>query len=1246
MAGDRNERTGGERRRRLAVTLAVIGLVVAGAVGPAGAVVAGGHPAAGVDTSAVTPHADPAPGAVGDDDGVTAAAVRTTVSTCQRLDGGGIYELAGNVTTSTFRTCLAVNGSDVVVDGNGYTVSGAGTGIAVGVVTGGASYTNVTVRNVTVRGVQSGVDVNGTTGALVTDVRFRDVSFGVDAAVATDPVVRDVVGETTGSGVVVSDSLGAQFRNVTVIGNTSTGGPLDGVVARDAFDARLSNVTVTGPFSLGLDADGADNLTVRSLAVTGARIGLLAQAARRLDADGLSVTGVDTAFRFGLGEFRTTSVESGVVANATVRNVSTGGTYVDLDDSNDVTATVGTPNGTVTLRGSNVSLVPVRATPPAPAAVRGTVGNTTATGADPAANLTLSYPATVDESTVALYRTTAGTGSWTRLADGAVTRLTASDRLRTTTTTLGTVGAFGDRPTVDGCTRLNRSGTYVLAGNVTGNTSGTCVAINASNVTVDGNGYALVGNGSGTGVGVVRPGLANVTVRNLSVANVSNGVDLGETDDATVADVAVAVTRFGVDVSSTDRVRVRDVTVTGDGGAGLFAIGARDGRATDLAVAGRFSAGTNVQGSSNLTVEGSSFARVLGVVSGVRATDFTLRDARVVEAGAAPLFSFRSSTESSVVESAVVDNVTLVDPRFGLDGRARYVALDGSNIVQVTNLTTPNGTVGFAGVNASTVSVDATPPPPGSASVAGSLINVSADRPDASATFRLRAPVAGVDPSSVALYCVDRANDSWDRVPDANVTRVPSLNALSANTSGGFGVYGVFADPLTVDGCTVVNASGVYTLTGDVSTTLGPGDTCLAVNASGVTVDGAGRTLAANGSGTGVGVVRRGLTNVTVHNLTVRNVSKAVDLSRASAVRVTGVTASDVTVTGVDARTATDVTVLNTAVDGTGSEGVQLLRSDEVLLRNVTVDGGFFNGVGLARTTNATLRAVGVRNATTGLYLFGVTGVDARGIDLGGTRDPIRVATAGTPQTATVESGVVSDVVVTGQPATYVKRLDATNELRVLNLTTPDGSFAAVNGTNVSLEPSLTRGTTLADPNLTVSATVARATVSGESDGRLAVTVPYPTSLNDSDVGLYRFNASAGNFTANAAVGGRPVTVNGAADTLSARLTPGTYAVFAVNRTSDGPNGSLPLGERLFPTGVPASSTGDPPTDVDGDGKLEDVDGNGRFGFTDVIEFVFSQQNGDYASLTTEQTAALDFDGNGRVTFVDVIDLVFELQGQ
>lgn len=82
-----------------------------------------------------------------------------------------------------------------------------------------------------------------------------------------------------------------------------------------------------------------------------------------------------------------------------------------------------------------------------------------------------------------------------------------------------------------------------------------------------------------------------------------------------------------------------------------------------------------------------------------------------------------------------------------------------------------------------------------------------------------------------------------------------------------------------------------------------------------------------------------------------------------------------------------------------------------------------------------------------------------------------------------------------------------------------------------------------------------------------------------------------------------------------------------------------------FPQSLPGGTTDAPPTDPDGDGKLEDLTGDGRFTFADVIEFVFALGELTSGSLTDRQRAALDHDRDSAIGFADVIDLVFQLGG-
>jgi len=63
------------------------------------------------------------------------------------------------------------------------------------------------------------------------------------------------------------------------------------------------------------------------------------------------------------------------------------------------------------------------------------------------------------------------------------------------------------------------------------------------------------------------------------------------------------------------------------------------------------------------------------------------------------------------------------------------------------------------------------------------------------------------------------------------------------------------------------------------------------------------------------------------------------------------------------------------------------------------------------------------------------------------------------------------------------------------------------------------------------------------------------------------------------------------------------------------------------------------PTDRDGDGRYEDVNGNGREDFADVVLF-FNQMSWIAAN---EPLAAFDFNGNNRIDFADVVMLFNEM---
>jgi PKD repeat protein len=68
---------------------------------------------------------------------------------------------------------------------------------------------------------------------------------------------------------------------------------------------------------------------------------------------------------------------------------------------------------------------------------------------------------------------------------------------------------------------------------------------------------------------------------------------------------------------------------------------------------------------------------------------------------------------------------------------------------------------------------------------------------------------------------------------------------------------------------------------------------------------------------------------------------------------------------------------------------------------------------------------------------------------------------------------------------------------------------------------------------------------------------------------------------------------------------------------------------------IPIPGMSKPPRDLNGDGRYEDLNGNGRADYSDVVTF-FKYM--DWISKN-EPVEAFDFSGNGRIDFTDVVKL-------
>lgn len=124
-----------------------------------------------------------------------------------------------------------------------------------------------------------------------------------------------------------------------------------------------------------------------------------------------------------------------------------------------------------------------------------------------------------------------------------------------------------------GTYNISKSGSYYLTGNRT--CSGTGIAVNADNVTIDLNGYSLIGSGTGTYYGIQMSGKKNVRIVNGTIRSFgSHGI---YEDDYTIGEFHQVINvrangngGTGVYLNSLDNL-VKDCSCLSNGAHGIFA---------------------------------------------------------------------------------------------------------------------------------------------------------------------------------------------------------------------------------------------------------------------------------------------------------------------------------------------------------------------------------------------------------------------------------------------------------------------------------------------------------------------------------------------------------------------------------------------------------------------------------------------------------------------------------------------------
>ena len=145
----------------------------------------------------------------------SASAAPMEIDSCTTITQPGEYVLTEDITNSNADTCIAIQASDVVLDGQGHTVDGVDDFSADGVVVFGRDgATNVTVTNLTVTDWGTGIVYETTTGDIRNSIAASNsrgvaLTFGAGGIVVANTTVR----ENDQQGFYLQSAQGNRFVN-------------------------------------------------------------------------------------------------------------------------------------------------------------------------------------------------------------------------------------------------------------------------------------------------------------------------------------------------------------------------------------------------------------------------------------------------------------------------------------------------------------------------------------------------------------------------------------------------------------------------------------------------------------------------------------------------------------------------------------------------------------------------------------------------------------------------------------------------------------------------------------------------------------------------------------------------------------------------------------------------------------------------------------------------------------------------
>jgi len=187
------------------------------------------------------------------------AAEHNVISSCQELNESGTYTLAQDIQATG--TCFTITADDVVLDGDGKTITGDGTGTGVDV----DGFDNLVIENLNVVSFNMGVDLVSSENSILRNNYLANNGFGINIVTSSSNTINDnTFFSNSDSGVFLrlsmdnnfvdnvfdSNGHGLRFTDGYVLRNTISGGEISGstesaIVFDYSTNNSIINVAIT-----------------------------------------------------------------------------------------------------------------------------------------------------------------------------------------------------------------------------------------------------------------------------------------------------------------------------------------------------------------------------------------------------------------------------------------------------------------------------------------------------------------------------------------------------------------------------------------------------------------------------------------------------------------------------------------------------------------------------------------------------------------------------------------------------------------------------------------------------------------------------------------------------------------------------------------------------------------------------------------------------------------------------------------